>query len=578
MSTDTPSFSLFAQRTTLTLTLIGFALRLPLLNRFPFREDEAVYAYWALHAWREDPLFLTVWPDKPPLFIWLLSGTSQIFGTSAAAARWINIALSTLTIPVVAVCARKLNPSHNLAPLIAATTIALNPFAISFSATAFTDPMLVFCGTMAICMALCARSFWAGFWLAAAIMTKQQGLFYAPLIVGILLGVGSRTWKSAINFLFGTLIIIAPILYWDSLRWAVAPSPWDLSVRNYSALAVLPPSQWFERASAWGDLLWYLTGSWWAWGVLAIAGVWGGWQRFYPLLTSPKRGEELTQGARIWGEYRSDRSPRNGSLPNLGRARKGLFYHQPQQISILLIILWAAAFITLHMITTIQPWDRYLLPLAPTMALLVGCVLAKLVDFTFSARTKNGSERGQALGPIRERVTAIILTTAWLALLFAPAARAAMGGYPIGGDHGAYAGLDDAIAWINTEIGQEKDERAILYHRALGWHYRFYLYNPIRTGKVELRWFPHAVYLADNAAKISHRRRFVIEPAWSPVRDLAQQATIRRINVEKRHQFGEFVVLELSHQPQSFCDWCLCQLPNNRHIKPFFSVNSASLR
>src|SRR6059058_3696768 len=92
----------------IALTLVGFGLRLYLLNRFPFREDEAIYSFWALHAWHVDPLFLTVWPDKPPVFLWLLAATFRVFGSSQASARWLNIVCSTATIPVIAATARHL--------------------------------------------------------------------------------------------------------------------------------------------------------------------------------------------------------------------------------------------------------------------------------------------------------------------------------------------------------------------------------------------------------------------------------------------------------------------------------------
>ena len=88
------------------LTLLGFGLRLVLLDQYPLREDEAIYSFWALHFWHVDPQFLTVWPDKPPVFLWLLSITFRLFGTSQASARWLSVMVSTLTIPIVAATAR----------------------------------------------------------------------------------------------------------------------------------------------------------------------------------------------------------------------------------------------------------------------------------------------------------------------------------------------------------------------------------------------------------------------------------------------------------------------------------------
>jgi hypothetical protein len=72
--------------------LAGFVLRLLLLDRFPLREDEAIYAYWARYGREVDWRFLQVWPDKPPLFIAALALAFETWGASPAAARFVNIA------------------------------------------------------------------------------------------------------------------------------------------------------------------------------------------------------------------------------------------------------------------------------------------------------------------------------------------------------------------------------------------------------------------------------------------------------------------------------------------------------
>ena len=63
-------------------------------------------------------------------------------------------------------------------------------------------------------------------------------------------------------FVLGVALVTVPVLYWDSMRWAVAPSPWDLSVRNYAAITLLNPLEWPERVALWSPLLWELTASW----------------------------------------------------------------------------------------------------------------------------------------------------------------------------------------------------------------------------------------------------------------------------------------------------------------------------
>lgn len=494
------------ERVTLAgLILLGFALRLPLLDRFPFREDEAIYSVWALHALREDPHFLRVWPDKPPLFLWLLAGAFEAFGASQAAARLPNIFLSVLTIPLVAVVARRLWGRR--AALAAAVAMALNPFAISFAPTAFTDPLLVFAGVCALWSAGNRRGLWAGFWLGVAIMTKQQGLFYAPLIVTALFAQtiapssAGRVAQPA-RFGVGLLLTTAPIVYWDSLRWQVAPSPWDLGVRNYGALALLPPDAWMGRLQSWAGLAWHLTASWPLWLAL-LAGVGASLFKLVAPGGSP-------------AEHHSPRSP-------ITHAHA------------LLLALWAAAFFAVHVITTVQVWDRYLLPLAPLIALGAGWMAARwLVSY-------NAPQFG------------IWLLVAAL-LLLAPAATAAQGGLPIGGDHGDYRGLTEAFAWLQ----QRTTNGAVLYHRTLGWHAQFYLHQAIERGDYELRWFPHAIYLADNAGKVPHRRKWLIQPEWAPVRDLAWRLDARGLAISEAARFGRFTVFEITQPAQPMCDWCVC--------------------
>ncbi len=192
--------------------------------RFPLREDEAIYGYWALHAWYVDPLFLHVWPDKPPIFLWLLSAALQLWGhgpeTAGAAARWVNILAGTLTIPVLAACARRWWGMR--AALVTALLAALSPFAISFAPTAFTDPLLVLAGSLALTLAVRRRWFWSGFWLGVAIMTKQQGLLFVPLVAACGLYARPRACRQP-ALAGGLAAVVLPILYWDSLRWAVAP-------------------------------------------------------------------------------------------------------------------------------------------------------------------------------------------------------------------------------------------------------------------------------------------------------------------------------------------------------------------
>ena len=479
------------------LTLVGLGLRVGLWTTFPLREDEAIYSYWARQWLAGDWLFLYTWPDKPPLFLWSLAGVFALLGPSEASARWLNIIASTLTIPLVAVAARRLWPVSLAAPL-AALLLAFNPFAISFSATVYTDPFLALAGMAALTLALCQRPGWAGVLLGAAILTKQQGLLYIPLIVGVvLLTRSSRRGLSGVTaqvmrLLAGLALIVLPVVVWDSLRWAVAPSPWALAATNYAPVTLAPLASWGQRLGQWAGLLWYLAAAPWAW--LALGG---------------------------------------GLLLALGQARHSAL--------LALILAWGLGWIGLHVGTTVQVWDRYLLPLAPWLALIAGGALAG--GF---ARWRNASWR--------QGVAALLLIV--VLGMTVPAWQAAQGYLPIGGDHGDYAGLREALDWLAAQEGP-----LLLYHQSLGWHYRFYLYDALQAPlgapeRIELRCFPSTAYLADNAAKMPYPPKYLIVPDWSPLRDLPLHAAQRGLRVEPKWRGGRFTVMEIVHLPRPACDWC----------------------
>lgn len=520
------------------MTLTGLALRLILLARFPLREDEALYASWALHALHEDPHFLTVWPDKPPLFLWLLAGLFSLTGPSAAAARWLSVAASVLMIPVVAAGARRLwgSPAAGQA---AGLLYALNPFAISFAATVYTDSWLVLFGTLALVMALRGRALWAGVWLGAAVMTKQQGLLYLLPVSALVCiwAVGSREIGSrgrgpslvlgrvrsaSVSYcllsiaycLLGLAVVVLPILWWDSTRWAVAPSPWDLATRTYAPLTLAAPALWGARSAAWGELVWYLAASPAVWLAASLCFFWS----LRPLFFFGPCG---TQGSKkIWRSLRLNLSAVADVPP-----------------AVWIVLGWGVGYLLLHVFTTVQVWDRYLLPLAPVWVWAPAWPVSRLTRASFSTTLA---------------VPLTILLTIGTLSLIPPASAAGRGALPIGGDHGDYAGLEEAMAWVERQPGPQ-----VLYHQTLGWQARFYLYDAIRQGKVELRWFSSPVYLADNAAKTPYPPLVLILPDWAAPSDLALHLAMRGLSLRTELRAGHFTVYTLAHRPQAACGWCV---------------------
>lgn len=498
----------------LAALLGGFALRLALPVSFPLHEDEALYGYWALHALHEDPNFLTVWPDKPPLYLWTLAGALGLFGAEPAAARLLNIGLSTLTIAVVAAIAITLWDRRAGAP--AALAMALNPFAIAFSPTLFTDPMLVLAGMTGLLMALRGRPFWAGLWLGVAVMTKQQGVLYVPLVAGalwiVLPTTKRRSAKAWLGFGAGLLVILAPVILWDAGRWAVAPSPWDLGARHYGRLTILPPGAWPARLRAWLPWLGELAGGWFVWLVPAVG--------FDLTLLRPASGMD---------------------------GRKVMLVR--------LLGLWNIAFLVLHVVSSVPTWDRYLLPLAPMLALCLAGLACRALDYFRLGAAPSSHRRAGA----DFRLPIMIIGGLFCLLLFLPAWQASRGERPMGGASDAYVGLDAGIAWLQGEMTTQ-DRPVTLYHRTLGQHFRYYFYAELADNdqalQLDLRWFPSYVYLADNAAKTPGRALFYLRPIWETEPDLALRLAERNVSLIPRFRSGNMVVYELQPPKSGYCDWC----------------------
>lgn len=516
------------ERIAITAVLLaGFALRLALFDHFAFHPDEAIYAFWALYGRHIDPLFLQIWPDKPPLFLWVLGRAFDLFGATPLGARVPNILFSTLSIAVVVALARQWWGSR--AGLVAGLLMALSPFAISFASTAFTDPLMVLAGLLAVYAAARRHPAWAGAWLGVAVMTKQQGLLFVPVVLAFVLqplfqgqrsgqNTAQNTTQDSVQLLAGLLLIAAPILYWDSLRWGVAPSPWDLGAHNAGGFALSDPTTWLLRLADWTALSRHLFGDPLSWLLLFAA------------MLAARR---CNTGS-LW----------NGIRPAL------------------ILIVWSAAVLVLHIFSTVQVWDRYLLPLTPAVALLGGFCADWVIQSAQNRRTevvtvfsKSPFQMAHVLSSSSSLPR--LFLAAWLLLQTGPAVQAAQGRLPLGGDRGAYSGIEEAAVWLK----ERAETLPVVYHRTVGWHLHFHLFAPLQTGQIELRWTPSAVQLADNAAKMPHRPRYLIEADWSPERDLSLQLAARRLVAEPRLRIGRFTIYAIAERPSTAARWRVCRTP-----------------
>ncbi len=342
-------------------------------------------------------------------------------------------------------------------------------------------------------------------------------------------GTRLRTWA---RLGAGAAIVLAPILLWDAARWATAPSPWDLGVRNYGALAIAPAGEWLARAAGWGTLLRYMGGNWAGWlGLVALSVAGALVARNGTSPPAPLHAERGEQQLRHAGR-RDLRQARFAPLS----AWRGAGGEVP-----LLLAAWAAGFLLLHLLTTVQVWDRYLLPLAPVLAILAGGLAAA------------------ACGALQAKSLRAVAALGLGALLLWPALTAARGGYPVGADHGGYSGLDEAFAWVEAQGPQKQ----LLYHNALGWNAQYSLHDALQAGTVELRWFASSTALADNAAKYAWLPRTLILPDWAPSPYLENALAQRGLLLKPQLRAGNMAVYSVVEDvhARSACTWCVNRTP-----------------
>ena len=113
-------------------------------------------------------------------------------------------------------------------------------------------------------------------------------------------------------------------------------------------------------------------------------------------------------------------------------------------------------------------------------------------------------ERGLRRLPLRELVVALFL----VATLYRPAQDAANSRFPIGGDQGAYQGIETVADYFRGNVGAG----ATLYQRWLGWHLAFYMFNY----PYDFQWYDSPRQLANHAAKVSGPR-YLVAPSWKSI-------------------------------------------------------------
>ncbi|MFQ6015361.1 MAG: ArnT family glycosyltransferase [Anaerolineae bacterium] len=458
----------------LLIFILGLLARVALWRAdFRFHEDEALYSFWALLiASGRDPTLAQTLIDKPPLFIYLLALTFKLLGHSEAVARLPGLLSSLVSIPLLYDLCRQLYDRSTA--LLATVLMALSPFNILFAPTVFIDPFLVCLVLASLWLLVRKRMFGAGLAIGLAVAAKQGGLLFVPLVLAVAWAL-ARSSSSAqgaearqaqvwlvrkdglkappltppVRFVLGFLLVMLPIIWWDGTRLR-RPGFLEQSFISYGGLELVSPFQALERLGDWLGMLQYVTASSLLNLVLLLC---------LPLLLFA-----------IW--RRSDR----------GVLIDGV------------LLGFVALYLLVHTVLSFSVWDRYLLGLVPLLSILLA----------------RGLLVGYRLMPPLWRLAGLRavwpLTLFLLVALLPPAARAAAGGYPVGGDHGAYQGIEAVVAYLEAQAAPD----SIIYHHWLGWHLAYYLFDTPLTP----RWYPTPASLVADAQALAPRPRYLVVPSW----------------------------------------------------------------
>lgn len=449
--------------------LLAWGLRLAVMGRHRLHPDEALYGHWGLLILSgRDPWLAGVPAYKPPLLpyatfgsLWLL-GCDPFVSLQPAAAEWAvrlpGLVAGMATVALAGRLAARLYRDE-LAGLVAAAAVALSPFALLFSATGFIDPVMVALGLAACVTAAESRPGWAGALAGLAFAAKQTGLAWFPLAGGIALLAASHSDNEAQRptsllgrTAAGFLLVMGLILAWDGVRVAQgAESFWQVGVVGYGGLRVVWASELAPRLYAWAGWLQAWFGS--------------------PLLAAP-----LLVGLAALVL----RAVRRRDWPALFD---------------LVLIAFASTYLLVHWLWAFPVWDRYLLPLVPVMAVLLGRMVSQAVGWL---QKRLAGRSARLIQPIVLAALALCLAV--------PAARAVAGRLPVGAGAASYDGIGEVAAFLS-----ELPEGTVLYHHWLGWEYGFYLFD----APLYLAYWPDPAWLARDVQAFGRAEpRYVVFPAW----------------------------------------------------------------
>lgn len=467
----------------LILLLASFLSFFALGNARRFHPDEAYYMTIARHAAVNGNWLLLAEPvDKTPLTFYTKAlalvffaietdenGVLQLDALKGEfAGRMPSVLISILLVAVVIQLAKSISVK-TVTPYIAGILVALSPMRIVFAPTAFTDlPMLLF-GTISLWMALRSQWSWAGFWWIVSVAAKPQSVFYLPLILIILIvrSFETKTIKhilpKLIQFMLPIVVGMTVLWGWDALRVAHrVESFYSLGQSRYAPIMITPIQDYPMRFNLWWQTTQYLFGN----GIVTAGLI--GWALF-GLVRHKARNPVL------WG--------------------------------------WTIGFFVVHIILTLNLFDRNQLVLLPVIIVLVST----------------------AVSPKRIHPIFVVL----VAFILSFSIQAARWQIPIGGDDGRHDGIHELANYLN-----DKPVATIIYDTWLDWELDYYMGQ--WTNKRRVFYPTPDLLVADALALDEAGTRYFVAPQSVNVTDWLNALELAGFAVELDYEMRNFNVYALT--------------------------------
>jgi 4-amino-4-deoxy-L-arabinose transferase-like glycosyltransferase len=511
------------------LLLLAAVLRFHALFANAFHPDEALFATFArlIATWR-DPLLQTQLVDKPPLLFYLQALFYPLLGPVAWAARLPNFIASLLLIPLTGRLVLHLYRDP-LAALLAAALITLSPLTIQFSATAFTDPLLVTLLMASLVAATRPTLFRIPY---SAPSTHHPSpithhpspithhpspiTFHASRITfhalpGLLFGLAAATKYQASLFL---PLLLALHTFRPSPQSKIqnpkSKTPLQSPISNL-LLAIIPALLavfLWELARTGRFTLWHsqLAG----YGGLRLAWSWELWPR-------------LNEWGKLWGYLLGSPVLAFGLLLAMPPFLALLIHDQDRPTTLdQFFLLYLLTYVLLHWFVAVPVWDRYLLPAVPIAALLLGRFASRLFAFATPL-----------LGDLASRPTVaaflpLAITTALILAQLPPAFQARLGHFPIGGRPAADNGAAEVAALLaHAPYG------TVLYDHWYSWQWRYHLLD----SGVYVSWFPHPAALARDLTTFgrNHQPRYLALPDTPAAQPILQVINVAGFQANHIH-------------------------------------------